>query len=143
MLPESTRDVDDFTAGPSMISVNRVVNKLPVEEFLEKHRQLKIIYQAVRESRVSGVISSKKKEQMIELLTLYYDQTEEFFIMKNKKEKILFFVAEYYYLIDHHPKGRDFMRFYAKGSQLKISGLHNFDDITDAKPIAIALLVSG
>eukprot|EP00603_Paraphysomonas_imperforata_P011776 CAMPEP_0114455830 /NCGR_PEP_ID=MMETSP0104-20121206/3309_1 /TAXON_ID=37642 ORGANISM="Paraphysomonas imperforata, Strain PA2" /NCGR_SAMPLE_ID=MMETSP0104 /ASSEMBLY_ACC=CAM_ASM_000202 /LENGTH=462 /DNA_ID=CAMNT_0001628277 /DNA_START=52 /DNA_END=1437 /DNA_ORIENTATION=- len=142
LLAESTRDVDDFTAPPS-ISVNRVVDKLPEEEFKEKHRRLKILYQEVRESRVNGVIAKRMKENMTEireLLTIYYDQTGQFFIMKNKKEKMLYLIAEYYYLIDHHPKGRDFMRFYGIGSQLKISGLHKFSDIRDAKPIAIGIL---
>lgn len=142
LLAESTRDIDDFTAPPS-ISVNRVVDKLPEEEFNEKHRRLKILYQQVRESLVNGVIAKRMKENMTELrdlLTMYYDQTGQFFIMKNKKEKILYFIAEYYYLIDHHPKGRDFMRFYGIGSQLKISGLHKFSDIRDAKPIAIGIL---
>lgn len=89
LLAESTRDVDDFTAPPS-ISVNRVVDKLPEEEFKEKHRRLKILYQEVRESRVNGVIAKRMKENMTEireLLTIYYDQTGQFFIMKNKKEK--------------------------------------------------------
>ena len=143
LLPESTRDVDDFTM-PSSFTVNRVVNKLPEEEFAEKHRNLKILYQKIRESRVAGVISKKMKDyipELRELMTIYYDQTNEFFIMKSKKEKMLIFIAEYYYLIDHSPKGRDFMRFYAEGSQFKIAGLHNFEYITDSKPIAIALLV--
>jgi hypothetical protein len=143
LLDESTRDVDDFTASAS-IYTNRVVEKLPEEEFNEKHRRLKILYQSVRESRVDGVIARSKKKDVIELrelMTIYYDQTNEFFIMKNRKEKMSYLISEYYFLIDHHPKGRDFMRFYGKCSRLKISGLHKFSDIDDAKPIAIALLV--
>jgi hypothetical protein len=145
LLQDSTKDVDDFSVLPS-ISVNRVVMKLPPDEFAEKHRRLKIVYQAVRESRVGGVISRAMKERVVELrelLTTYYDQTGDFFITKNKKEKMLIFIAEYYYLIDHFPKGRDFMRFYSRGSKLKIAGLHKFPDIEDAKPIGIALLVGA
>lgn len=144
LLPESTRDVDDFSALPSL-SMSRVVMKLPEDEFVEKHRRLKILYQTVRESRVGGVIASNMKDNVVEmreLMTMYYDQIGEFFIMKNRKEKMVMFIAEYYHLLDHHPKGRDFMRFYSLESQLKIGGLHHFPDITGAKPIAIALLVS-
>ena len=140
---ESTRDIDDFTL-PSVVSVSRVVEKLPAGEYEEKYHQLRKLYQAIHESRVGGVIPADMKENVIklrQLLTMYYDQNGSFFISKNTREKILHFIAEYYHVVDHYPRGRDFMRFYSEYSQLKISGLNKYPDIRASKPIAVALLV--